>query len=181
MRAVRLFDRLIDGLAVLAACILFAITFLIAFDALTRHIPFAPRLNGVIELTEYALYIVTVLASPWALRLGAHIMVEIVTDSLSPKGKSVAAILVNLIGLIVSATLIYAGGLATWKAWMAPACRRLWLLPPRIRQPTPPGATAGGAELRAESSILRPSVAPGRRPQRCHLSRFAVLLRGHCH
>jgi TRAP-type C4-dicarboxylate transport system permease small subunit len=119
MRAVRLFDRLIDGLAVLAACILFAITFLIAFDALTRQIPFAPRLNGVIELTEYALYIVTVLASPWALRLGAHIMVEIVTDSLSPKGKSVAAILVNLIGLIVSATLIYAGSLATWKAWMA--------------------------------------------------------------
>ncbi|MDF1750262.1 MAG: TRAP transporter small permease [Alphaproteobacteria bacterium] len=119
MHAVRLFDRLIDGLAVLAACILFMITVLIAFDALTRHIPMVPRLNGVIELTEYALYIVTVLASPWALRLGAHIMVEIVVDALSPKWKGYAAVMANLIGLIVAATLIYAGGLATWKAYMA--------------------------------------------------------------
>jgi TRAP-type C4-dicarboxylate transport system permease small subunit len=162
MRAVRLFDRLIDGLAALAACILLGITFLIAFDALTRHISFAPRVNGVIELTEYALYIVTVLASPWALRLGAHIMVEIVVDTVSPSWKARFAFLANLIGLIVAATLIYAGGLATWKAYSAGTLvfksfvfPQFWLL-----LPLPIGACLLFVEFMLRLSGIRGRIPP---------------------
>lgn len=115
-RAVGIYDGLLNGLAVLAACLLFAIAALIALDAVSRHAPFLPRIEGVIELTEYALYGVTVAAAPWALRNGAHISVEILVDAMPARARAAAGVAADAIGCAVALVLVYAGGLAAWKA-----------------------------------------------------------------
>lgn len=116
-RLLAIYDRLLEGMAVLAAALLVADAVLITADVLTRNLELGFGIPGVIELTEYGLYLVTVLAAPWALRLGAHVAVEIVVDAVAPTVAHAAEKLANLVGLGVSTTLLYAGGLAAWKAF----------------------------------------------------------------
>ncbi len=114
--AVRVYDGLLNGLAALAACLLFAIAVLVAVDAVLQHASFLPRIDGVIELTEYSLYGVTVAAAPWALRNGAHISVDILVDHMPESARAMARRFANMIGCAVALVLVYAGGLAAWKA-----------------------------------------------------------------
>ena len=115
-RAVGVYDGFLDGLAALAACILFATAALVALDAVLQHAPFLPRVEGVIELTEYSLYAVTGAAAPWALRKGAQISVEIRVDAMPQGARDAARAIADAIGLSVALVLVYAGGLAAWKA-----------------------------------------------------------------
>ena len=116
-RLLAIFDRLLEAMAVLAAAILVADALLITADVLTRNLELGFGIPGVIELTEYGLYVVTVLAAPWALKLGAHVAVEIVVDAVGPGLQRTAERLSNLVGLAVSASLLYAGLLAAWKSF----------------------------------------------------------------
>lgn len=117
IRLLALYDRLLEAMAVLAAAILTADALLITADVATRNLNLGFGIPGVIELTEYGLYLVTVLAAPWALKLGAHVTVEIVVDAVPPAAARAAEKLANLVGLGVSLVLIYAGSLAAWKAF----------------------------------------------------------------
>lgn len=118
-RLLAIYDRLLIGMAVLAAAVLVVDALLITADVLTRNLSLGFGIPGVIELTEYGLYLVTVLAAPWALQLGAHVAVEIVVDTISPRLARVAERLANLVGLGVSGALLYAGALAAWKSFAA--------------------------------------------------------------
>ncbi|MEQ9459006.1 MAG: TRAP transporter small permease subunit [Alphaproteobacteria bacterium] len=100
--AVRVYDGLLNGLAALAACLLFAIAVLVAVDAVLQHASFLPRIDGVIELTEYSLYGVTVAAAPWALRNGAHISVDILVDHMPESARAMARRFANMVGCAVA-------------------------------------------------------------------------------
>ncbi|MEX0922137.1 MAG: TRAP transporter small permease [Rhodovibrionaceae bacterium] len=117
IRLLALYDRLLEAMAVLAAAILVVDALLITADVAARNLALGFGIPGVIELTEYGLYLVTVLAAPWALRLGAHVAVEIVVDALPETAARSAEKLSNLVGLGVSLALLYAGSLATWKSF----------------------------------------------------------------
>lgn len=119
LRALRLFDRMLDAMAVLAAVLLFATTLLIALDVLQRNLDLGFGVPGIIEISEYALYLITFLGAPWALRLGAHVAVEIVVDSLPRRWAAAAERLAGAIGLAASLGLVYGGALATWKSFIA--------------------------------------------------------------
>lgn len=84
-RASRLYGRLLDALA-LAACALLALMMLsICADVLLRNLPLIPSQRGLAwsnEVTEYMLYMITVLTAPWLLRRGQHIRVDIVLRAL---------------------------------------------------------------------------------------------------
>ena len=71
------YGRLLDAMLVLACALLLAMTFLIGLDVLLRNV----GLGGVPpsnELSEYALYLMTILAAPALLRRGQHIRIDIV-------------------------------------------------------------------------------------------------------
>jgi TRAP-type C4-dicarboxylate transport system permease small subunit len=71
-----LFTRLLNALAVLAALILLAMVIMVTADILLRNLTRTgfPWAN---EVSEYALYIITLLTAPWLLRRGQHVRIDL--------------------------------------------------------------------------------------------------------
>lgn len=157
-RLLAIYDGLLDAMAVVAAAILVADALLITADVLSRNLALGFGIPGAIELTEYGLYVVTVLAAPWALKLGAHVAVEIVVDTVGPRARRNAERLSNLVGLAVSASLLYAGALATWKSFSGGNMVFQTFVFPEwwVLAPLPVCAAVLGIEFLARLSGLRP-------------------------
>src|SRR5574340_789133 len=80
-RLAQVYGRLLEFMLVVACLLLLAITFLIGFDVLLRNIGDGgiPPSN---ELSEDALYLITVLGAPGLLRRGQHIRIDILLRAL---------------------------------------------------------------------------------------------------
>ena len=79
------YGRLLGGLALAACAVLFLMMAVICVDVLLRNVRLVPGLLGLPwanEVTEYALYVVTVLTAPWLLREGRHIRVDVLLRAL---------------------------------------------------------------------------------------------------
>ena len=77
----RAWGRLLEGCALLACVLVGAVALMICLDVLLRNVPLVPGVQGLAwsnELSELALYLITMLAAPWLLRQGQHIRVDIV-------------------------------------------------------------------------------------------------------
>lgn len=76
-----IYGRLLGGIALAGCAVLFAMMLVICLDVLLRNVRLVPGVYGVAwanEVTEYALYLITMLVAPWLLRQGQHIRVDIV-------------------------------------------------------------------------------------------------------
>jgi TRAP-type C4-dicarboxylate transport system permease small subunit len=76
-RLSHLFGKLLDALAAAAALILLATVLVVTADILLRNLvgngfPWAN------EISEYALYLMTLMAAPWLLRRGQHVRIDLV-------------------------------------------------------------------------------------------------------
>ena len=74
------YGRLLTGLALAGCGVLFAMMMLICADVLLRNVRLVPGVYGIgwaNEVTEYALYLITLLTAPWLLRQGQHIRIDI--------------------------------------------------------------------------------------------------------
>jgi TRAP-type C4-dicarboxylate transport system permease small subunit len=77
----RAHGKLLGALALAASAILLAMTLMICADVLLRNVRLVPGVNGLAwsnEVSEYSLYLVTMLTAPWLLRQGRHIRVDVV-------------------------------------------------------------------------------------------------------
>lgn len=80
MRVSELYARLLSGLALAGCGVLFAMMGVICLDVLLRNVRLVHGVHGVAwanEVTEYALYLITMLTAPWLLRQGQHIRVDV--------------------------------------------------------------------------------------------------------
>ena len=80
-RLSELYGRLLTGLAVVAAVLLFAMMIIICLDVALRNLPVPRGIRGIYwsnDVTESMLYLLTILCAPWLLRRGQHIRVDIV-------------------------------------------------------------------------------------------------------
>lgn len=70
------FGRLLDALAILAALILLAMVVMVTADILLRNLTRTgfPWAN---EVSEYSLYLITLLTAPWLLRRGQHVRIDL--------------------------------------------------------------------------------------------------------
>ncbi len=73
---IRLYDRLVHGLAVFAGLLIAAVCALIVWDVTARNLGLQPPAS-TLALTEYALLYFTMAAAPWLVRERAHIVVEV--------------------------------------------------------------------------------------------------------
>jgi TRAP-type C4-dicarboxylate transport system permease small subunit len=76
-----LFGKLVGALALAGCAVLFLMMAVICVDVLLRNVRLVPGLLGLPwanEVTEYALYFITLLTAPWLLRRGQHIRIDIV-------------------------------------------------------------------------------------------------------
>ena len=72
----RCYGTLLDALMVVAALLVLGMTLMIGGDVASRNIGY----GGIAwsnEVSEYILYLVTLLSAPWLLRRGQHIRVDI--------------------------------------------------------------------------------------------------------
>jgi TRAP-type C4-dicarboxylate transport system permease small subunit len=79
-RCAEQYGRLLAGLALAGCGVLFLMMLVICVDVLFRNLRIVPGLQSVPwanEVTEYALYLITMLTAPWLLRQGMHIRIDV--------------------------------------------------------------------------------------------------------
>jgi TRAP-type C4-dicarboxylate transport system permease small subunit len=79
---IRLYDRLIVGLAGLAGAAIAGVCLLIVYDVIARNLGLQPP-RSTVALTEYALLYFTMAAAPYLVRVKGHIVVEVIYQRLS--------------------------------------------------------------------------------------------------
>src|SRR5258708_21065974 len=82
-RPAALFGRLFDALAIAAALILLAMVSLVTADIVLRNTT-GGGFAWANEVSEYALYLMTLLTAPWLLRRGQHVRLDIILTPVPP-------------------------------------------------------------------------------------------------
>lgn len=105
---VRIYLFIVNSLAVIAMSMLALLVFLIGGEAIMRtlHLPF---IVGVVEMSEYALYMMALLAAPWLLHNNGHLAVTVAIDFLPRKLRSAAALLTWVLGLCAVSVTFWIG------------------------------------------------------------------------
>ena len=107
-----LLGRLFDFLAVVAALTLLAMVALVTADIVLRNtlgIGFA----WSNEVTEYALYLITLFTAPWLLRRGQHVRIDMALVLVPPRVAWTMEAAADLLGLAASLLLVWYGTIMT--------------------------------------------------------------------
>jgi TRAP-type C4-dicarboxylate transport system permease small subunit len=105
-------ERLFNTMAAVAALLLLAMVLLVTADIVLRNtarfgFPWAN------EITEYALYLTTLLTAPWLLRRGQHVRIDMVLVFVPPRIAWVMEALADLVGFAASVILVWYGTVMT--------------------------------------------------------------------
>jgi TRAP-type C4-dicarboxylate transport system permease small subunit len=130
------FRRVLDAFAFGAVLILAGMIVLICADVASRNI-FNRGIEASVELTEYALYLMTVLCVPWLLNRGQHIRIDFLVSMMPFRTAWAMEFLCDALGLVVMAMLVrygikitvasHAANSLVWKSLVFP---EYWLLVP---------------------------------------------------
>ena len=140
------FGRLFDFFATLAALLLLAMVIVVTGDIVLRNVARTgfPWAN---EITEYALYLTTLLTAPWLLRRGQHVRIDMALVIVPPRVAWLMEAVADVLGLAASLILIWYGTIMTvqsarlgsitiknlvfpewWLLWPLPVCFALLAL-----------------------------------------------------
>lgn len=108
----RLYGRLLAGLALAGCAALFLMMVVICADVLLRNVRLVPGMLGLPwanEVTEYALYLITLLTAPWLLRQGMHIRVDVLLRAIPARLAWACEWLVDLLALACCLAIAWYG------------------------------------------------------------------------
>lgn len=110
------YERLLYALIAAAALLLFAMILVVTGDIVLRN---TVRWSFVWanEVSEYALYFMTLLAAPWLLRQGRHVRLDLVLTLVSPRIAWRMEMVADVLGFIVSLVLVRYGADMTYESW----------------------------------------------------------------
>jgi TRAP-type transport system small permease protein len=111
------FGRLLDLMASLAALVLLATVAIVSADIVLRD-ALGSGIAWADEVSEYALYVITVLTAPWLLRRGQHVRIDIILTMVPPQIAWLMEAIGDLLGFAVCLTLIRYGIAMTYDSWM---------------------------------------------------------------
>jgi len=107
-----LYGRLLAGLSLAGCAVLFLTMLVICADVLLRNVRIVPGMLGVSwanEVTEYALYFITMLTAPWLLRQGQHIRIDVLLRAIPRRLAWVCEWAVDATALLCCLTMAYYG------------------------------------------------------------------------
>jgi TRAP-type C4-dicarboxylate transport system permease small subunit len=107
-----LYGSLLEKLFLAACAVLFLMMLMICADVLLRNIPLVPSLHGLSwadEMSEYMLYLITMLAAPWLLRQGRHIRVDILLRALPARIGWTCEWLTDAVALLCCTIMVVSG------------------------------------------------------------------------
>jgi TRAP-type C4-dicarboxylate transport system permease small subunit len=102
------FGRLFDALAFVAALILLAMVAVVTTDIVLRNLT-RGGISWSNEVTEYALYLITLLVAPWLLRRGQHVRLDLVLGAVPPRPAWLMEAVGDVLGLLVCLVLLRYG------------------------------------------------------------------------
>jgi TRAP-type C4-dicarboxylate transport system permease small subunit len=108
--------RLYHLLAVLAALLLLAMVIVVTGDILLRNVT-RSGFSWANEVSEYALYLMTLLVAPWLLRRGQHVRLDLVLIAMPHRLAWLLELAADLVGLAVCVVLVRYGLAATLDSW----------------------------------------------------------------
>lgn len=97
-------DKVLDGMAFVAGCILIFIMLSVCMDVILRTFFKMPQI-WVTEVIEVMLLYITFMGTAWLLREEGHVQVDIIVSRLSPRTVSFLGIFSSLIGIFISIVL----------------------------------------------------------------------------
>jgi len=107
-----IFGRLFDALAIAAALTLLAMVVLVTADIVLRNTT-GGGFAWANEISEYALYLMTLLTAPWLLRRGQHVRLDIILTLVPPRIAWLMEAAGDLLGFCVCIVLVRYGVLMT--------------------------------------------------------------------
>ena len=127
------YGRLLQGLKALGLAMLWLMMMVIVMDVFFRnvHLPGLPQgLAWSNELCEFLLYSITLCLSPWLLRQGQHIRVDIVLQVLPKPVAYALEWLSDMLGLACCVFMAYEGLQATMESYNSGALSiKTWVTP----------------------------------------------------
>lgn len=117
-RLSQVYGRLLDGMLLAACLLLLAMTFLIGLDVLLRNVE-AGGIPPSNELSEYSLYLITILAAPGLLRRGQHIRIDIVLLALPPRVAWALEWVGDIVGIVCCLYFVWYGVRVTLASYLA--------------------------------------------------------------
>jgi TRAP-type transport system small permease protein len=115
-----LYGRLLDVMLAIACALLLGMTLLIGSDVLLHNVG-AGGIPPSNELSEYGLYLSTILAAPGLLRRGQHIRVDIVLQAMPPRLAWYCEWIGDLVGILCCFLFVWYGVRVTWASYTAGA------------------------------------------------------------
>jgi TRAP-type C4-dicarboxylate transport system permease small subunit len=112
-RLAALHDRVVAGLAFLAALAMGAMALWITYEVLMRYFLERPTIWAV-DLSEYAMLWAAFLAAPWVLRREGHVRVEVFVERMTPGAQRAVGVATSLLGVVVCAVLTWQGAATVW-------------------------------------------------------------------
>lgn len=116
LRLSRVVGRLLDLFAGLAALTLLGAVALVSADILLRNLARGgfPWAN---EVSEYALYLITLFAAPWLLRRGRHVRLDLLLTVVPRRVAWLMEAAADIVGLAVSLVLVRYGVAMAHDSW----------------------------------------------------------------
>jgi TRAP-type transport system small permease protein len=110
------FGYLFYGLAVVAALLLLAMVVMVTADILLRNLT-RSGFSWAYEVTEYSLYLMTLLVAPWLLRRGQHVRIDLVLAMVPARVAWLMEALADILGFVVCVVLVRYGAAMTYESW----------------------------------------------------------------
>lgn len=113
----RLYDRFLALLGLCGGIAIGLMAVTVSADVLLRNLG-VPSMPWLLEVVEYALFIVTFMVAPWVLNKGAHVRVDVLVVNLPEGAARLMNFFADLIGLVATAVLCWYGWRVTEAAFM---------------------------------------------------------------
>ena len=101
-RIVHLYERVVDGLALVAGLSLGGMALWVTYEVIARYLFHSPTIWAN-DLSEYTLLASTFLAAPWVLRQEGHVTVDIVVVRLGAPARRAMGVAVSIAGAVICA------------------------------------------------------------------------------
>ena len=119
-RIVACFDFLLDILAYVSGGIILITMVGVCLNVIMRYF-FNRPIVGADEVTGYLLLYVTFLGTAWLLKDEGHVAVDFIVLKLRPRKQIFLNVVTSMIGMIISAALVWYGSKVTWQSYITHA------------------------------------------------------------
>ena len=97
-----------EACGAISAFLVLALTAMVTLNVLLRN-AFGARVAGDVELSEYAMLLITASAAPWLLRKGQHVRIDLMLRQLPSLAGWCCEVFVDALGFVVSLLMTWYG------------------------------------------------------------------------